>query len=159
MADISVAHTLAAPAGTIDFNVPDADGDQFYLGPVPGLSGVPLRRVVYKFAYADGAYSPPAFHDARYFQPTGTFLITRPIPMADKQEKRNTMEAALTAAYESMVDTAGTWTWTPAGGTPLSLTVIRDAAPIEYEYVDNYLNLDFTFSLIALDPFAVDPGP
>lgn len=152
MPDIAVVHTFTTPAGTILFNTPDGDGDQFYLGPIAGLDGTTARRPLVKLAYTDGGYVPPAFLDLRQFQPTGTLLIVRGRSGDDIEEKRNDMAADLTAAYESCLNATGTWAFTPLGQSAQSLTVYRDAQPIVFDHVDDFQNVDFSFGLVAADP-------
>lgn len=151
MADISVVHTFVTPAGTITFN--DGADDEYYLGPIVGLDGTPARRVVDKTAYADGGLPfKPAFLDIRFFQPTGTMMIRSTKVGTAKQTIRNSMAADLEEAYESTLNADGTWAFTPLGGASKTLTVRRDAQAIAFDYVDNYLNYDFSFGLVAVNP-------
>lgn len=152
MPDIAVVHTFITPVGTILFNTPDGDGDQYYLGPIAGLDGTTARRPIVKLAYTDGVYIPPAFLDVRQFQPTGTLLIPRNRSMSEIQTKRNDMAADLEEAYESCLNATASWSFTPLGGASRTLTVVRDAQPIVFDYVDDYQNVDFSFGLVAADP-------
>jgi hypothetical protein len=150
VSDIAVVHTWATPGGTITFN--SGDLDQYLLNALPGLDGTAARVVIDKVPFGDGAIRHPAWKDARYFQPEGSLLIQSTRIMEDIQSIRNTMEAALLAAYESTLNADSTWTWTPRGGSQRSLTVRRDAQPLEFQHVDNFQVVDFSFGLVATSP-------
>lgn len=150
MTDIAVPHTMATAGGTIVFN--DGSVDQYLLNTIPGLAGTAARVVVDKVPYGHGGIYHPPWKEARYFQPEGSLLIQSTLVMNEIVEIRNTMEAALLAAYESLLTVDGTWSWTPQGQAQRTLTIRRDAQPCEFVHVDNYQVVDFSFGLIAVNP-------
>jgi len=72
--------------------------------------------------------------------------------MDDVVQIRNQMESDLQDALISMIRTDGTFAFTPQGQSPVSYTV-RYEVPLEFTHSNNYLSLDFSFGLIAGDPF------
>ena len=150
MTDIAVVHTFVTPGGTITFN--SGAADQYLLNAIPGLGGTTARVVIDKVPYGDGGIYHPAWKDTRHFQPSGSLLIQSTRVQNEIVEIRNTMEAALLAAYESILNANGTWSWTPQGLSSRTLTVRRDAQPCEFEHVDNFQIVDFSFGLVAVSP-------
>ncbi len=151
MTDIAVTHTMTTPGGTIVFN--DGSLDQFYLNAIPGLGGTRARVPVDKVPFGHGATVHPSWKAERHFAPEGSLLIQSTRVMDEIVQIRNTMEAQLYAAVESLIGGAtGTWAWTPQGQAARSLTIVRDEEGIQWTHVDNYQVLDFVFFLIAADP-------
>jgi hypothetical protein len=150
MTDIAVPHVMTTPGGTITFN--DDSDDQYLLNAIPGLAGTPARVVVDKVAYGHGGIIHPSWKDTRYFQPQGTLLILSTPVQDDIVDIRNDMEEALRVAYESLLDADGTWAWTPLGQSSRTLTIRRDAQPVEFTHEDNFQVIDFSFGLVSVAP-------
>lgn len=150
MTDIAVPHVMTTPGGTITFN---SDAlDQYYLNAIPGLAGAVARVVVDRVPYGHGVIVHPAWRDGRFFQPSGSLLIQSTRVQDAIVVIRNEMEEDLRVAYESILDADGTWVWTPQGEAQRTLTIRRDAQPLEFTHEDNYQIVDFSFGLIAADP-------
>jgi hypothetical protein len=141
---------MTTAGGTIVFN--DGSLDQYLLNAIPGLAGTTARVVVDKVPYGDGGIYHPPWKEARYFQPEGSLLIQSTRVWDDVVVIRNTMEAALLTAYESLLDVNGTWSWTPQGQSQRTLTIRRDAQACEFTHVDNFQVVDFSFGLVSVSP-------
>jgi len=150
MTDIAVQHVMTTPGGTITFN--NGTDDQYYLSDIPGLAGAPARVVIDKRPFTDGGIYHPPFKDTRYFQPTGSLLITSTLNQNAIVVIRNAMEEALRVAYESLLGGNGTWQWTPQGQASRTLTIRRDAQPVEFHHVDGFQVVDFSFGLVSVSP-------
>jgi hypothetical protein len=75
----------------------------------------------------------------------GMFLVETPL---NCMQRRNALFDALKAALLSIVNTSGTLTWTPAGGSAESLSVYTEVA-LDTQYSDNYTVQTFSFGLVS----------
>ena len=141
MAEYSSPMTLTTPAGTITFT--GAAGDRYYVDPegCSGLDMAPVRIVIDEKPQTDGGIVHPSKKGARHVVIAGLLL-------SDTVAGRNALEAALTAALESLDDADGTLAWTPTGGTLHSLAVRCDV-PASYPGPNQKR---FIFGLVAAVP-------
>jgi hypothetical protein len=142
MAEYSCPITLATGAGTITFN---GTGDVYMLVPeqCDGLDSPETRVNVDDRPQIHGGIKFPTLKKARHIVLAGYLL-----PASNEADDRNAMEDALLAALDSILDTDGTLTQTPSGGSSRSLTV---QSTIGLKCVGGYLKT-FSFGLVAADP-------
>lgn len=153
MSDVGAIHTLTTPGGTIIFNNGTLHtlDDLYWIQEIDGLDGAPRRSPVDSRPLTDGGLVHPIYKGPRPFTIDGVILI-QSTPFGDAcRTKRNTMEAALEAALDSILQADGTWTWTPIGLGARSLTV-RNPEKVDFRHTEEYALLGFTFGLIAADP-------
>lgn len=148
MEEYSAPATLDTPGGTVTFN--DATGDTLQHDPTQcdGLGMVDLRSSVDDASQTDGGLVHPAFSTARRPTLGGVVRIRSGGDDADYAEARNTLMADLIAALESIRRADGTYTWTPTGGSLLTVTVrceirVKFTGAVEKSYL---------FGLVAGDP-------
>lgn len=146
MADVAVQYVLATPGGTLTFN--DGAEDEYYLTDVQGIDAAPLRNPTDDAPQMDGAIVHDRFDSGMRPVLAGILMIRSTRIQVDVQTIRNQMELFLIEALRSIKIADGTLSWTPLGGSAQSLTVRIDV-PLDIQYIDNYLNKQFTFGLIS----------
>jgi hypothetical protein len=157
MADNSAVYTLTTPGPDITFNQGDLrDGtDKYWIQIIHGLEGTTLRTPVDNAPQTDGGLVHPFFRTARSMVFEGIF-ITESVGFPGGGDaclqRQNEMEDQLLQALESIVAADGTIAWQPLGLSARSLTV-RNNVPLETSPGENYILRNFTFGLIASDPF------
>lgn len=153
MADYSVVYSLATAGGTILFNNGDLRtlDDLYWVQNIRGLDSPSLRTPVDDAPQAHGAIIHNFWKGARHVGFEGE-LFVQSVPLGGAcQSVLNTMEAALRAALESILQTDGTLTWTPTGGGAESL-LVRYEIGLEISPNNDYATRSFTFGLIAGSP-------
>lgn len=156
MADVAVPFTLTTPGGTVlfnntgtdDFNVPGPN--EFYITEIDGLDGPAIRAPIDARPQADGAILHNFWKGGRNITITGALIIRSTRVMNSVVIARNTMEASLLAALESILQADGTLAWTPQGQGARSLTVRHHGAPpLEFSGIEVKT---FIFGLVAANP-------
>jgi hypothetical protein len=153
MADVGAIHTLTTPGGTVIFNNGTLHSldDLYWIQEIDGLDGAPRRAPIDPKPLAHGGLVHDMWKGPRDFTVEGVILI-QSAPLGDAcRTARNTKEAALMAALDSILAADGTWSWTPIGLGARSLTV-RNPGRVEFKHQDDYALLGFTFGLVAANP-------
>ena len=156
MADLSCEYLLATSGGNITFN----DGvlgdgvDKYWLSSIQGLDGPTIRPPVDVVPFGDGGIIHTFRKGPRRVVFDGMLLIESSKSQADCMEIRNGLAEDLSDALDSIIDTAGTLSWTPAGLSGLSLSVFNEIG-YTITYSDNYAVANFSFGLISA---AADPS-
>lgn len=147
MADIATTYTLTTPGPDINFNVGDVgDGtDKYWLTSIRGLDMPQIRAPTDPVPFGDGLIKHTSWLSGLRPQFDGMFLIETPV---DCMDRRNALFDDLKAALLSIVNTAGTLAWTPAGGAAESLSVYLEVA-LDTPYSDNYTVQNFSFGLVS----------
>lgn len=151
MSDIAVVYTLVCPGGTIVFNdkeIPSAD-DFYFLTNLKGLNGAPRRTPQDDQPQGHGGIPHNWWRGARHIPVEGEYVVQSTRIENEIQIIRNELDAALFTAVESITTAApGTLTWTPAGLTERSLTVLYEV-PLEDDGIEQKT---FSFGLYAANP-------
>ncbi len=137
--------TLATPGGTLTFN--QATGDTYINDPggCSGLDGVPLRVTLDDAPQTDGGLKHKTFRSARHILMTGTLLTGSG---SSTFVARNTLEATMTVAIDSLLNADGTLAWTVQGGAPHSITVRTEMSAV----YSGGLVKSYAFGLYAANP-------
>lgn len=155
MADVGVVYTLTTPSTDITFNattVPFAGQDQYYITEIRGLASPTLRTPFDNVPLGDGGLIHDFWFGPRHIGVEGTILVQSTAIENDIVEQRNAMEIDLQDALEAIIRADGTFAFTPQGEGSYSYTV-RYEIGLEFVHSNNYHSLDFSFGLIAGDPF------
>jgi len=159
MADVGVPYTLATGGGTIVFNdsgEPFQGQDQFYITEIRGLGSPALRTPFDSVPLGDGSLVHDFWFGARHIGIEGTALVQSTAIEDDIVVIRNQMEADLFTALESCLRADAIFDFTPQGQSAQSYTV-RYEVQLEFTHSNNYHSLDFSFGLIAGNPFSAPP--
>jgi hypothetical protein len=155
MADLACEYTLTTGGGTVTFNdgVLGDGTDKFWLSSIQGLDGPVIRPPVDLVPFGNGGIVHTFRKGPRRPVFDGILLIESSTAQSACQELRNDLVAALEAALNSILTTAGTLAWTPAGQSALSLAVFYEIG-LSVTYSDNYAVANFSFGLVseAADP-------
>lgn len=155
MADVSTAYTLTTGGGNITFNSGAlGDGtDKYWLTAINGLDGPVIRAPVDLVPFGDGGIVHTFRKGPRRPVFDGMLLIESSPSQSVCQQLRNDLVADLEAALNSILTTAGTLSWTPAGQAAKSLSVFYEVG-LSINYSDNYAVANFSFGLVseAADP-------
>ena len=155
MADISCAYVLTTPGPDITFNAGTmGDGtDKYWLSSIQGLDGPAIRAPTDLVAFGDGGYVHTFWKGPRRVIMEGWLLLEPLGTQEECVERFNDLEADLTSALTSIIQSSGTLAWTPAGQSALSLTVFNEVG-VDIRPTDNYTMRTFSFGLIseAADP-------
>lgn len=156
MADLACEYLLATGGGNVTFNDGTlGDGtDKFWLTSIQGLDGPVIRAPVDVVPFGDGGIIHTFWKGPRRVVFDGMLLIESSRSQADCMEIRNDLAADLSAALDSIIQTAGTLSWTPAGQSGQSLSVFNEIG-YSITYSDNYAVANFSFGLISA---AADPS-
>jgi hypothetical protein len=149
MADVSAAYTLTTPGGIIAFN--DGSTDEFFITTISGLEAAQIRAPVDNRPQTDGGIVHDFFFGPQQITVDGIFRIRSSYVQNTILTVRNEMTEDLRTALNSILRADGTLAWTPLGQSAESLTV-RYHVALQPSHVDNYLNLAFSFGLIAAVP-------
>lgn len=154
MADYSCTYTLTTPGGTIVFNDGQLGGgskdDLFWISNTQGLDGPTLRVPVDDVPFGHGGIVHRSWKGPRHPILEGS-LVVQSVPFGSGgcQAILNEMEEDLNAALDSILaPTSGTLAWTPAGGSPKSLTVFYEVA-LDIEPENGYVTRAFNFGLVS----------
>lgn len=156
MADVGVQYVLTTGGPTITFNQytdPFIGHDQYYITEIRGLASPALRTPFDSVPLGDGSIIHDFWFGARHIGIEGTALVQSVRIEDDIVDVRNQMEADLTDALNSIIRSDGTLAFTPSGQAAVSYTVRYEVA-LEFVHTNNYNSLDFSFGLIAGNPFA-----
>lgn len=155
MADLSVPYDLATPNGTINFNDTGIDKfnmlggpDEFYITDIKGLDQAPIRTPQDNRPQTDGGLIHPFFKGPRHITIEGCLIIRSTRIQNTIRTIRNQMEDELLDALNSILQTDGTLTWTPAGQSQRQLNV-RSEIPCDFSGIELKA---FTFGLVAANP-------
>jgi hypothetical protein len=154
MADVGVQYVLTTPGPTITFNQftdPFTGQDQYYITEIRGLAAPALRTPFDSVPLGDGGLIHDFWFGPRHIGVEGTILVQSTEVMDDIVLARNQMEKDLTDALNSILRADGTFAFTPNGQAAVSYTVRYEVA-LEFVHSNNYLQLDFSFGLIAGNP-------
>ena len=151
MADLTVEYLLTTPGPDITFNDGDLnDGvDKLWIDGIQGLDGPAIRAPVDPVPFGDGGLIHTFWLGPRRVIFDGMLLLDPPT-LANCQERRNDLAFNLQNALLSIVNVAGTLTWTPVGQAAQSLAVYNEV-PLNITYTDNFLVSRFSFGLISAD--------
>ena len=152
MADLATIYTLATPGGTISFNSGTLGSgslnDLYWLSAVHGLDGPTIRAPVDNVPFGDGGLIHRFWKGPRRPTFEGS-LIVQSVPFGGNcQAAFNTLESNLNTALNSILQAAGTLSWTPAGGSAHSLSVYYEVF-LDILETDNFLTRSFTFGLVS----------
>lgn len=150
MAEIGIGYTLVTDAGTIVFN-DAAEADIYRLSAVDGMDGAPIRVSQDDAPRTDGGLVHDAYLGPRHITFTGNVKVTSAVDSDSLKAANADMIAFLIASVESILRVDGTLTWTPSGGSPLSLTVRADL-PVQTTTEDGAALKKFVFGLVAANP-------
>jgi hypothetical protein len=150
--DFSSPATLfnGSTAGSILFNQPDGDGNEFVITEdIVGADGFPLRTTIEEIPRGDGGIWHPAYAAGRSFTVAGHMLIR-----SGNVEHRRAMEDRLMTACDFLRGSiGGGWEWTPPGG------VLGGFYPVFCEILPVYrigdfgpLHKAFVFTLFTTTP-------
>lgn len=156
MADVGVVYQLNTPGTDITFNTftdPFTGQDQYYINEIRGLESPDLRTPVDPVPLGDGALVHDFWFGARHIQVDGIMLVQSTTIMDSIVVIRNQMTADLSDALEAILRADGTFSFIPQGGAFTTYTV-RYEVGLQTPHADNYNSLQFSFGLIAGDPFA-----
>jgi hypothetical protein len=152
MADIVTSYVLTTPGPDITFNsgtLGDST-DKYWLTAIQGLDGPAIRAPVDPVPFGDGGLIHTFWLGPRRVIFDGMLLIESSTSQADCQELRNNLAFALQNALLSIINTAGSLSWTAAGQSAVSLSVFNEV-PLSITYSDNYMVSNFSFGLISAD--------
>lgn len=153
MADLSCAYTLTTPGGTVVLNGGQLGGgskdDLYWIAAIHGLDGPGLRVPIDDVPFGHGGNVHRSWKSGRHPAFEGSLIIQSKPFGAPCQEELNALEDDLNAALNSILAPAtGTLAWTPAGGSPHSLTVVYEV-PLDVQPENNYLTRSFNFGLFS----------
>lgn len=161
MADTSLVYTLNLPnVSDVVFNANGlryGDGqDGFFLNRILGLDGAPLRTPNDNAPGTHGGIIHRRKKGPRITTWEGRFYTQTVWSGNAIAAMRTAMENVLKDALEDLYDDSnpGTMTWTPRGGSPVSLTVLAQV-PVEFDIelgVEPQIAQVFSFGLISADP-------
>src|SRR5574337_1424944 len=152
MADYVAVYTL----GSISFNngtlFEGSTTDLYWIANITGLDGPTIRAPIDDVPFGDGGLIHTFWKGPRHVVIEGS-LIVQSTDQNGCQAVFNDMEDALKSELDSILDSAGTLSWTPAGGSAQSLSVYYEV-PAVFAPTDNYRLRSFTFGLVspAADP-------
>jgi hypothetical protein len=151
MADLTVEYTLTTPGPDITFNDGAlGDGvDKYWISAIQGLDGPDIRAPVDPVPFGDGGLVHTFWLGPRRVIFDGMLLLD-PSTYEDCQLRRNNLAFELQNALLSIVNTAGTLTWTAVGQAAASLSVFNEVK-LNITYSDNYMVSNFSFGLISAD--------
>lgn len=156
MATLSIPYTLAG-SSTIVFNdgtlgVGSSD-DLYWIQAIHGLDGPALRTPIDDVPYGDGGLIHKFWKGPRHISFEGV-LIVQSIPFgANCEPVLDELEADLNACLDSMIQSAGTLSWTSTVYGAQSISVYYEI-PLDIQPIENYMLRSFTFGLVsgAADP-------
>ncbi len=156
MADVSTEYLLTTSGGNITFNDGSlGDGqDKYWIGSILGLDGPAIRAPVDLVPFGDGGIIHTFRKGPRRVVIDGIILVESSRSQADCMPIRNELADDLDAALDSILTSAGTLTWTPAGQSSRSLSVFNEIG-YSITFSDNYSVANFSFGLISA---AADPS-
>ena len=146
MPDIATVYTLTTPGGTITFN--NGATDEYYLSEIGGLEDAPIRAPVDNRPQTDGGLVHDFYEGPLHLTLEGILFIRSTRVQNSIRTIRTSMTDNLRTALRSILRADGTLAWTPYGSTARSLTV-RYEVPLDPRYIDNYLNVAFSFGLVS----------
>jgi hypothetical protein len=150
MADLACTYTLTTSGGTIIFNDGDlyTTDDLYWISQIEGLDGPTLRAQVDNAPQAHGGLVHTFWKGPRHITMEGAILI-QSVPWGGScLVERNEMEDDLRVALESIIQTNGTLSWTPAGQSAHSLAVRHDVQ-LQFTPQENYMIMGFVFGLVS----------
>lgn len=151
MADLTVEYLLTTPGPDITFNDGTlGDGtDKLWITAIDGLDGPDIRAPVDNVPFGDGGLIHTFWLGPRRVTFDGMLLLD-PFDLVDCQERRNNLAFNLQNALSSIINAAGTLTWTPTGQAGQTLEVYNEVK-LNIRYTDNYLVSTFSFGLVSPD--------
>lgn len=154
MADYSCVYTLSTGGGTIAFNqgtLGSGSLDNLYwISVIHGLDGPSIRAPIDDVPFGDGGIVHRFWKGPRHIGLEGS-LVIQEVPFGSIcQEFLNELEADLNTALDSILQTNGTLSWTPTGGSATSIPV-RYEVPLDIQPTENYALRSFSFGLVSED--------
>jgi hypothetical protein len=151
MADLTVEYSLVTPGPDITFNDGTlGDGtDKYWIDAIQGLDGPAIRAPVDPVPFGDGGLIHTFWLGPCRVIFDGMLLLD-PSTYEDCQLRRNNLAFNLQNALLSIVNTAGSLSWTATGQSSVSLSVYNEV-PLSITYTDNFLVSRFSFGLISGD--------
>jgi hypothetical protein len=153
VADLSAVYTLSTSGGNVSFNNGTlgfgSDDDLYWIATINGLDGPTIRTVIDDVPFGHGGLVHRFWKGPRHVVLEGS-LVVQSVPFGNSQcqEILNGMEDDLNAALNSILQSDGTLAWTPAGGSPHSLSV-RYEVPLDIQPQENYVIRSFSFGLVS----------
>lgn len=152
MADYSCVYTLTTAGGPIAFNqgtLGNGSTDNLYwISTIHGLDGPSIRAPVDDVPFGDGGIVHRFWKGPRHIVFEGSLIIQEVGFGAACQGFLNELEADLNDALDSILQTNGTLSWTPEGGSSTSIPV-RYEVPLDIQPTDNYVLRSFSFGLVS----------
>lgn len=156
MADVGVSYTLTTPGVDITFNqyvTPSSPNSQYFLMEIRGLESPALRTPMDNVPLGDGGLIHDFWYGPRHITLEGLIWIPPNFGSQDAiVAERNSMTSDLVSALNEILRADGTLSFTPQGGGATSYTV-RYEVGLQTPHADNYNSLQFSFGLVAGDPF------
>ena len=152
MADTCAVYTVNGL--TINHASADTLLTDFEEGDIQGLDGAPIRRQLDPGGQTGGGIVFPALLGPRII----TFKGKVSIVSQDGGDRLlyaaavNAVEAAAVSALQGILNTTGTLSWTPNGGSAKSISVYYGVEGGEIQFTGNMLDKSFTFTLVAPNP-------
>lgn len=157
MATLSIPYTLAGSSTVIFNNGTLGTGsldDLFWIQAIHGLDGPALRTPMDDVPYGDGGLIHKFWKGPRHVSFEGV-LIVQSIPFGSNgcEAVLDELEADLNECLDSMIQSAGTLSWTSGVYGAQTLSVYYEI-PLDIQPVENYMLRSFTFGLVspAADP-------
>ena len=151
MADLQASYTLTTGGGNVTLNGGSlgTSSDLYWVSAIHGLDGPTLRTPIDDVPFGDGGLIHKFWKGPRHPQFEGS-LIVQSVPFGSSgcQEALNDLEDALNAALDSIIQTAGTLSWTPDGGGAQSMSVYYEV-PLDIQPIENFALRSFSFGLVS----------
>lgn len=146
--EYSAVYTLTDGTHTVTLNA--ASGDTFLVDPTlsTGLDMPPVRANVDNKPQTDGGIVHNAFLGPRHITFTGMLYIRSASTDAGVVAARNTLETSLETVLRGILRADGTLSYTPTGGSAVSLTVRCDMGAT---FTGGFVK-QFSFGLVAANP-------
>ncbi len=156
MADVGVTYTLTTGGPTITFNngVDPFDGtDKYYITEIRGLESPTLRTPHDPVPLGDGSLIHDFWYGETQILVEGIILVGSTAIEDDIVVIRNQMTQDLKDSLNSILRADGTLAFTPQGQGAQSI-IVRYNVGLEAPHADNYHSLQFSFGLIAGQPYS-----
>ncbi len=156
MADVGVEYVLTSGGPTITFNdgTEPFDGqDKYYITEIRGLESPTIRTPHDPVPLGDGSLIHPFYYGETQILIEGVLIVSSAATQNATVVIRNQMTADLKSALNSILRANGTLAFTPQGQGAQSIIVNYNVG-LETPHADNYNSLQFSFGLIAGQPYS-----
>lgn len=152
MADLCCVYSFAGIS--INSTTPGADRLVLAEDGVTGLDGAPIRAELDDEGQSDGGIYFPRFLGPRIIAFKG-FCHIQSVPVEMNTAyytALNALEAGVTSALASKLNTPDTLAWTPTGGSAKSISCYYGSTGGELQFGGSMLEKTFEFTLVAYNP-------